>query len=369
MGHVDDSNGLNELLKVARDADPGDRINYRDAIAAHGLAAIDAMTYWIADPRLGAFAVRVIERAGGREGLSDAALVALRAVDRRGLPAPLANDVDRSIGALTAASPRRPVSHRPPGIDGATGMPGRPGRGYWVMRTSPWEPAFVWSEARAGRLRQGWGSDEEQNLERIAEAVQRGQPLTEQQQFARRSLRMLTSWDGGMRVDDLIVTPNLPEYGRISVFRLAGSYRWAPASLHPHGERFGHVLPVEPMALDLDRHAPEVSHALRGILGVQTRLYNINGYGGDVELLIGNTLGGDRWGALWTEAEYELLFGRFPPEQERPSEADVRLLAAELGRTPDAVQWQWGDGASYVRGGSASTTSEPLKAWLERRRS
>lgn len=35
------------------------------------------------------------------------------------------------------------------------------------MRTSPWERPFIWAEARRGRLRQGWGWDETQDLDVI----------------------------------------------------------------------------------------------------------------------------------------------------------------------------------------------------------
>ncbi len=88
---------------------------------------------------------------------------------------------------------------------------------------------------------------------------------------------------------------------------------------------------------------------------------------GDVERLLGGEGTADRGGELWTEAEYEYLFGRFPPDGPRPTDGEVELVAIELGRTPDAISWQWGDGAAYCGGGSASTASEPLKAWLDRR--
>ena len=129
---------------------------------------------------------------------------------------------------------------------------------------------------------------------------------------------------------------------------------------------FGHVLPVELVEADIDRHGLEVSDGLRSILRVQTRLYNISGYGGDVERLIGGDVSSDRWGEVWAEADYEKLFGRYPPSGLRPSVAEVDALAAELGRTPDAILWQWTDGAAYCDGRSASTTSEALKSWLDR---
>lgn len=360
---------LDDLLIEAREADPGDRIHLRDAIAAYGDVAIDAMTDWLGDTRLAAFAIRVLERIGRDAATRPTVVRVLAAINRAELPAHLAGDIDRALAALGTVSPAgakrdsggsRPS--RPPGT------PGQPGRGYWVMRTSQWERPFIWAEAEAGRLRQGWGVADEQHLEIIADALRRGDRLTDLQQESRRALRMLASWDNGMRFGDVVVAPSLPEYGRLSVFRVTGSYEWAPVEPRRFGERFGHVLRVELLAGDINRYGPEVSDGLRAILGVQTRLYNITGYGGDVERLIGGQPSTDRWGELWTEAEYETLFRRFPPDGTRPTDPDVDALAAELGRTHDAISWQWGDGAAHVRGASASTTSEPLKAWLDRQR-
>lgn len=53
---------LTRLVEQARDAAPNDRIELRDAIAAHGLDAVDAMAEWLADPALTRFAVRVVGR-------------------------------------------------------------------------------------------------------------------------------------------------------------------------------------------------------------------------------------------------------------------------------------------------------------------
>jgi hypothetical protein len=178
--------------------------------------------------------------------------------------------------------PRRP--NRP------IGTPGVAGRGYWVMRTSPWERAFIWAEAQRGRLRQGWGWDETQNLEVIAEAVRHQVPLNDLQLLAWRARRMRTTAPNGMRRGDVIVAPNLPDSGRLSVFRLIGSYRWEPFDIGVL-DRFGHVLPVELVAGDVDRHDRLVSDGLRAMLRPQTRLYNITPYGGDVERLVGGAAG------------------------------------------------------------------------------
>ena len=360
---------LADLLAAARDTDPTDRIEWRDPIASCGAEAIDAMVDWIGDPRLAAFAVRVLGKIGQAGDLRAAVVEVLSAVDRRReLTEQVGRDLDWTLASLGYVP--RGIGRRSGGstnLSRPVGRRGRPGRGYWVMRTSPWERAFLWSEARAGRLRQGWASVDAQNLEIVAAIIRRGAPLDEDQQATRRALRMLTSWENGMRVDDLIVSPNLPDYGKVAIFRINGSYRWDPVAPHGFGERFGHVLPVVLVADPIARNSPEVSDGLRAILRVQPRLYNVNGYGGDVERLVGGSVFANRSGEHWTADEFELLFGRCPPDRERPTERDIQEIAAELGRTPGAISWQWEDGASYVAKRSASTTSEPLKTWLGNR--
>src|SRR5262245_27005737 len=128
---------LDELLAQARDADPGDRIDFRDPIAAHGEDAIDPMTDWLDDPRLAAFAIRVLARVGSEPANRTATIEALRSVDPEEVPPHIARDI---AGALATLEPRA----RRSGGGSAIGKPGQPGRAYWVMRTSPWEPAFVW---------------------------------------------------------------------------------------------------------------------------------------------------------------------------------------------------------------------------------
>ena len=179
---------------------------------------------------------------------------------------------------------------------------------------------------------------------------------------------MLATWDGGMRLGDLVVAPNLPEYGRLSVFRVTGSYSWSPGPARQFGERFGHVLPVELLVGDIDRYAGEVSHALRSILRVQTRLYNITGYGGDVERLIGGDVAVDRRGEPWTEADYERLFGRFPPMALDPPTPRSSPSPLNSDGRPDAISWQWSEVLRTCRGRSATTTSDALATWLDQRR-
>jgi hypothetical protein len=355
---------LEALLAQAREADPADRINLRDPIAAHGELAIDAMTDWLGDARLAAFAIRVLERIGRQPELRPAVVDVLGNVDCPEMPEYLARDIDQALQQLGVSKTSSTRRVRPLGRP--AGRPGVPGRGYWVMRTSPWERPYIWAESQRGRLRQGWGWNPEMSLDTIADLVRRGGDLSDEQRMAWRSRRMRTSEQDGMRVGDLVVSPNIPDWGRLSVYRVTGSYEYSMDAPRKFDERFGHVLPVELVVASIDRRAPIVSDGLRAMLRPQSRLYNISGYGGDVERLIGGQDSTNREGTLWLEAEYERLFGLFPPTGPRPTEAEIQALAAELGRTHDAIAWQWADGAAYCRGGAASTTSEPLKAWLDR---
>jgi hypothetical protein len=61
------SEELLDLLDQAREASVGSRIEYRDAIAAHGVAAIRAIRSWLGDASLVLFAIRVIEKAAATD--------------------------------------------------------------------------------------------------------------------------------------------------------------------------------------------------------------------------------------------------------------------------------------------------------------
>jgi hypothetical protein len=279
--------GLDGLLGAARDASPSDRIEFRDSIATHGEDAIVAMTDWLGEPRLAAFAIRVLERIGRQPATKRAVLDVFGAVDREELPGHLVGDVDQALAGL--GGPRTPAKDGRSGSGSASRPPGTPGvegRGYWVMRTSQWERPYIWSEAQRGRLRQGWGWNTEMSLETIAERVRLGGELSDEQRAAWRARRMLASQPDGMRVGDVIVAPNIPVWGVLSVFSLAGSYEYSLDVPRQWDERFGHVLPVELLAAAIDRRSPRVSDGLRAMLRPQPRLYNLSGYGGDVERLL-----------------------------------------------------------------------------------
>jgi hypothetical protein len=280
---------LERLLDEARESSPAVRLpTYRDAIAAYGAEAIEPLASWIEEPVLAAFAIRSLERIATLVDPAKAEVIdSLRSVDRTSLDEHHVRDLDDSLRRL-GVDPDRPARGRARTSKGrAIESPGVEGRRYWAMRTSPWERPYIWAEAQAGRLRQGWGWAAEQNLEVIAEIVRRRGQLSEEQDMAWPSRRMLSTEPDGMRLGDLILSPNIPEWGRLSIFRLIGSYEYEPDAPRRFDDRFGHILPVLPLVGDIDRHAAEVSDALRMTLRNPSRLWSITPYGGDVERLVG----------------------------------------------------------------------------------
>lgn len=99
---------LASLLRAAAEAAPDRRIEYRDPIAAHGEAAIKGVGPWLADPALGAFAVRVIRKAVDADTLP-VALASLRAAKTSAGSEAVTRDIEEAIKALKPPARRAPA--------------------------------------------------------------------------------------------------------------------------------------------------------------------------------------------------------------------------------------------------------------------
>jgi hypothetical protein len=112
---------LQLLLDLARSAGPRDRILYRDQIAGFGQAAMTAVTPWLADRVLSAFAVRVIQYAGtNRDGET---AVGILKRGRATVPPFIREDVDYALRQLQGPPPgsiaqakRPPARQRTPTV-------------------------------------------------------------------------------------------------------------------------------------------------------------------------------------------------------------------------------------------------------------
>ena len=148
----------------------------------------------------------------------------------------------------------------------------------WAMRTSRNDEVsrrFIRDELGAGRLRQGWGSHESQDLRVIETKWTNGEELTDDQWEASRHWRMGNgAGDDYMQVNDLVVVPNMPVDGLFTICRVTGEYDFSIALDH---RDFGHIRPVQvegPKAGVANTH-PLVHAALRRSFRCQSRMWNV----------------------------------------------------------------------------------------------
>jgi hypothetical protein len=119
---------LEDLLQQARDATPATRIDYRNPIAAHGLAAVEVMRDWLGDPKLGAFAVRVLRRVADSPARQEA-IAALQAGRPRATSEAVRRDIDEALTALgVRAAPAPPAAPTDPYA--VEPVPSRAGSGW-----------------------------------------------------------------------------------------------------------------------------------------------------------------------------------------------------------------------------------------------
>ena len=159
---------------------------------------------------------------------------------------------------------------------------------FWAMRTSRETDdcrKLLTDELLSGRLRQGWGSLDEQDLRRIHEAWQDGIELTQHQKDASRHWRMADG-DAGeyMNVNDVVLVPNMPEDGVFTLCRICGGYEYQQNS---SWNDFRHVRAVEVLTPGGVANEHELVVAgLRRSLRCQGRLWRIASYAGCIEKIL-----------------------------------------------------------------------------------
>lgn len=159
------------------------------------------------------------------------------------------------------------------------------GRRYWVMRSDRGNGARLWAELVDGRLRQGWGWTDEQDLRLLQQVARSGSSWTEPQRAAARNRRMLSSEPNSIQIGDLVIVPHMPAEGRWSLVPVTGPYEYGSSDGWPD---YRHILPVEVLfgGAGIDPNRPPVIRRLRASLRNQNRMWNIAPVGPDVELLV-----------------------------------------------------------------------------------
>lgn len=156
---------------------------------------------------------------------------------------------------------------------------------------------FLWGELQAGRLRQGWGYQQDQDLTVIAGRKREGTALSPAQQDTwRGNRRMLPSEDDSIQVGDIILVPHLPKDRHWSVARVVGPYSYQIPS---EQRDYGHILPVELVSgkTPVSFLATPVAAGLRQTMRNLSRLWNIDHLGAEVDVIV-NALGLARGKAL-----------------------------------------------------------------------
>jgi len=190
---------------------------------------------------------------------------------------------------------------------------------YWVFRVDTDHLPMLQSELANGRLRQGWGWTEKQDLRNMT--VDEG---------AGRNLRMLHEVKKG----DRLLVPHLPEYGKVTIVEATDDWdRGYCFRRHPKSEDHGHVFPAERITHFQRRHR-SIPAAIRSTLRTPSRFWNIDSLRNEVDEILG---AGD---ALDEDASPQDRWRQTVHEVLRESGLRERL-SEKVNRYYEAGEWEY----------------------------
>ena len=152
---------------------------------------------------------------------------------------------------------------------------------YWASRPDRNNLEYFWNRLQAGELRQGWGSEDSQNLDRLRDAQETGEEdwwdqLSQDAKDAYRNYPFNTRWEDSMRSGDLVLVPNLPTWGYFSIVRmLDDEYHY---DIDPDHRDYGHWRRVELMtpASGINWSVVGVSAAIRSTVRTRSRIWRVD---------------------------------------------------------------------------------------------
>jgi len=170
-------------------------------------------------------------------------------------------------------------------------------RRYWAIRSDKNNMKLLFSELSRGQLRQGWGHDSSQDLSKLQAEIEKGgswwDRLTSLQKEALPQLRMLAKSTDSIQRGDVIVIPNLPDYGFFCIAEVTGDYTYAPLKLkkgtdiNEIGQDYGHVLPVRLLTpKGVNKFAEQVDSSIRSTLRTRMRMWNLDYYKEAIDKLV-----------------------------------------------------------------------------------
>ena len=143
-------------------------------------------------------------------------------------------------------------------------------RNYWAFRVDKRYLSELNEELEKGRLRQGWGWDERQNLNQFTlnEGASRNFPIL-----------------NGVKKNDIILIPHLPHWGLVSIAEATedwnSGYRFGIFKTGDHG----HIFPAKRLKY-FSRHNENVTGNIRSTLRTPNRFWNISHYSDDINNLL-----------------------------------------------------------------------------------
>jgi len=144
-------------------------------------------------------------------------------------------------------------------------------RNYWCYRIDTSKIKFFTNELNEGRLRQGWGWDEAQDLRdfKLDEGAGRNRPM-----FNR------------VKKGDILLIPQLPNWGEVAL--VEATEDWNKGYVFEIDKTlgdYGHIFPAKYLK-KFTRNNKNVTGNLRSTLKNPSRFWSINHYSTDVDLLL-----------------------------------------------------------------------------------
>ena len=144
-------------------------------------------------------------------------------------------------------------------------------KNYWCYRIDTSRIKFFTNELSEGRLRQGWGWDEAQDLRnfKLDEGAGRNRPMFNK-----------------VKKGDILLIPQLPNWGEVAL--VEATEDWNKGYVFEIDQTlgdYGHVFPAKYLK-KFTRNNENVTGNLRSTLKNPSRFWNINHYSDDVEILL-----------------------------------------------------------------------------------
>jgi hypothetical protein len=144
-------------------------------------------------------------------------------------------------------------------------------KNYWCYRVDTSKIKFFTNELNEGRLRQGWGWDEAQDLRnfKLDEGAGRNRPMFNK-----------------VKKGDILLIPQVPNWGEVALVEATEDWnKGYTFEIDPAIGDYGHIFPAKYIK-KFSRNNENVTGNLRSTLKNPSRFWNINHYADDVEILL-----------------------------------------------------------------------------------